>query len=96
MTVIDWHEEVKEYKKQYDEAWADSGNDGISEYIESMLPVYYGEIYTTYHEAIGTPFNIEVEPHHVGLTIDKILLQNLFDEYYDQFTMALHVYEEEE
>lgn len=90
MTVIDWHEEVKEFRRQYDD------DDDVSEYIESMLPVYYGEIYTTYHEAIGTPFNIEIESHHVGLTIDKILLQNLFDEYYGQFMMALHVYEEEE
>jgi|TARA_B100000085_G_scaffold269978_1_gene281925 hypothetical protein len=85
---INWKHEVIEYKSQYDD------DDHISEYIESMLPPYYGEIYTTYHEALGTPFNIEIESHHVGLTLDKILLQNLFNEYYDQFMMALHVYEE--
>ena len=35
----DWAEEVKEYKKQYDD------DEGIHEYIESLLPVYFG-IYT--------------------------------------------------
>lgn len=87
---INWKHEVIEYKSQYDDG------DHISEYIESMLPHYYSEIYTTYHEAIGTPLNIEVESHHVGLTIDKILLSELFNKYYGEFMMALHVYEEEE
>jgi len=85
---INWKNEVIEYKSQYDD------DDHISEYIDSMLPHYYSEIYAAYHEAIGTPLNIEIESHHVGLTIDKILLRNLFDAYYDQFMMALYVYEE--
>ena len=85
---INWKHEVIEYKAQYED------DDHISEYIESMLPHYYSEIYTTYHEAIGTPFNIEVESHHVGLTLDKILLTELFYKYHGEFMMELHVYEE--
>jgi len=86
--TINWKHEVIEYKSQYDD------NDHVSEYIDSMLPHYYSEIYTAYHEAIGTPFNIEIEPRHVGLTIDKLLLEGLFNEYHGQFTMALYAYEE--
>ena len=38
-----WAEEVEEYKKLYDD------DEGIHEYVESLLPVYYGDIYQTYH-----------------------------------------------
>ena len=90
MTVIDWHAEVKEFRRHYDD------EDDISEYIESMLPVYYGEIYTAYHDAIGTPFNIEIHAGHVGLTIDRIMLGFLFEEYFDSFMSAWNEVEEEE
>ena len=86
---INWKHEVIEYKSQYDD------DDHISEYIDSMLPHYYNELYATYLEAIGTPLSMEIEPHHVGLTIDKILQGQLFDKYYGEFTLALYVYEEE-
>jgi len=46
MTVIDWHAEVKEYKQNYDD------DDGIHEYIESLVPQYFGDIYQTYHDEI--------------------------------------------
>jgi hypothetical protein len=91
MTVIDWHEEVKEFRRQYD------NDDDISEYIDSMLPHYYSEIYTAYHEAIGTPLNIEIHAGHVGLTIDRIMLGFLFENYFDSFMSAWNeVVEEEE
>ena len=89
MTVIDWHAEVKEYKEQYDD------EDDISEYIESMLPLYSWEIYTAYHDAIGTPLNIEIHAGHVGLTIDRIMLGFLFEEYFDSFMSAWNELEEE-
>ena len=37
--MIDWEDMVKEYKKQYDD------EDGIHEFIDSLLPVHYGDIY---------------------------------------------------
>ena len=52
--MIDWEDMVKEYKKQYDD------EDGIHEFIDSLLPVYYGDIYSTYHEVIGTPMNLSL------------------------------------
>jgi len=90
MTVIDWHAEVKEFRRQYDD------DDDVSEYVESMLPVYYGEIYTAYHDAIGTPLNIEISACHVGLTIDRIMLGFLFEEYFDSFMSAWNKVVEEE
>ena len=69
---IDWSEEVKEYKKQYDD------DDGIHEYVESLLPVYYGDIYQTYLDVIGTTLNIVISEVHIGMTIDKILLWDMY------------------
>ena len=77
-----WAEEVEEYKKQYDD------DEGIHEYVESLLPVYYGDIYQTYHELLGTPLNIEIEEQHVGISFWKILNHDINVVYYDLFMEA--------
>ena len=41
---MNWNEEVEEYKKQYDD------EDGIYEYVESLVPVYYGDISNTFND----------------------------------------------
>tara|TARA_R100001510_G_C7638246_1_gene196100 strand:+ start:654 stop:941 length:288 start_codon:yes stop_codon:yes gene_type:complete len=87
---INWEHEVIEYKAQYDD------DDYIVEYVESMLPIYYGDIYTTYHQVIGTPLNIEIEQKHVGQTIDKIMNWHIFEEYMIKFMAEFNEYEEEE
>lgn len=83
---IDWTEEVKEYKKQYDD------DNGIHEYIESLLPVYYGDIYQTYHDVIGTPLNIDVE----GVPLWRIMNAHILAEFYPLFYEAWNEAEEEE
>jgi len=88
--MIDWTLEVKEYEKQYDD------EDGIHEYIDSLLPVYYGDIYQTYHDVIGTPLSIEIEPEHVGMAFWKILNYNIAVEYFNSFWKAWNEAEEEE
>ena len=75
----DWAEEVKEYKKQYDD------DEGIHEYIESLLPVYFGDIYQTYHDVIGTYYNKEICEVHAGKTISEILLWDIYIEYSNAF-----------
>ena len=87
---IDWSEAVKEYKKQYDD------DDGIHEYVESLLPVYYGDIYQTYHDVIGTPLNIEISEVHIGMTIDKILLWDIYTEYSNEFWAEYKLSNDEE
>jgi len=89
MTVIDWHAEVKEYKQNYDD-------DGIYEYIESLVPQYFGDIYQTYHDEIGTPLNIEIENHHIGLEIWQIMVSHIFEAYLEKFVEAWNELEQEE
>jgi len=85
-----WAEEVEEYKKQYDD------DEGIHEYVESLLPVYYGDIYQTYHELLGTPLNIEIEEQHVGVSFWKILNRDINIVYYDLFMEAWNEAKDEE
>lgn len=87
---IDWTQEVKEYKKQYDD------EDGIHEYVESLLPIYYGDIYQTYHDVIGTPLNIEIEEQHVGIPFWRIMNHHINIEFYSLFMEAWNEVEEEE
>tara|TARA_R110000824_G_scaffold40715_14_gene121803 strand:+ start:988 stop:1260 length:273 start_codon:yes stop_codon:yes gene_type:complete len=87
---IDWSEEVKEYKKQYDD------DDGIHEYVESLLPVYYGDIYQTYLDVIGTTLNIVISEVHIGMTIDKILLWDIYTEYSNEFWAEYKLSNDEE
>jgi hypothetical protein len=87
---IDWEEEVKEYKKQYDD------DEGIHEYIESLLPQYYGDIYQTYHDVIGTYYNKQITHAHVGMTIDKILLWDIYIEYSNAFWAEYKLSNDEE
>ena len=94
--AIKWDEAVEEYHNHYDgaECMRDSMYN-ISEYVESLLPVYYGEIYSTYHDYIGTPLNIEIEESHVGLSFWQIMNRHLFDEFIGHFMEAFNAYEEE-
>ena len=87
---IDWSEAVKEYKKQYDD------DDGIHEYVESLLPVYYGDIYQTYLDVIGTTLNIVISEVHIGMTIDKILLWDIYTEYSNEFWAEYKLSNDEE
>ena len=80
--MIDWEDMVKEYNKQYDD------EDGIHEFIDSLLPVYYGDIYQTYHDYLGTPLSIEIEEEHVGLPFWKIMTWHIFQEFLGHFTEA--------
>jgi hypothetical protein len=92
----DWQQEVKEFKKQYDQNDYHIIEDGISEYIDSLLPIYYGDIYHTYHDVIGTPLSIEIEPEHVGMAFWHIMNQHIYEEFYSLFMHAWNEAEEEE
>jgi len=87
---IDWSEAVKEYKKQYDD------DDGIHEYVESLLPVYYWDINQTYHDLIGSPLSIEITNTHVGMTFDKIMLWDIYTEYSNEFWAEYKLSNDEE
>ena len=92
---INWTEEVEEYKKQYDD---EDGYrlEAVYEHVESLLPVYYGDIYQTYHDVIGTPLNIEIEPEHVGIAFWKIMNGHILEEFMSLFMEAWNEAEEED
>lgn len=87
---INWKELAKEYKEHYD------NEDGINEYVYGLLPDYYGEIYSTYHEYIGTPFGIEIEESMIGKQFWQIMNDHLFDEFMSHFMEEYSQLEEEE
>ena len=86
----DWEDMVKEYKKQYDD------EDGIHEFIDGLVPIYYGEIYSVYHEEIGTPLGIEIESQHVGLSIWQVMNIDIFNSYWESFHSAWTPFDDEE
>jgi len=83
---IKWDEEVEEYKVQYD------GEDGIFEYVENLVPIYYRDIQNTFNS-----MSVEIAADDVGLTISQVMQKHIFDDYLESFMEAwsLSKYEEE-
>ena len=92
----DWQQEVKQFKKEYNEENYHIIEDGISEYIDGLIPVYYNDIYETYHAVIGTPLTIKIEDHHVGMALWHIMNHQIYEEFYSLFMEAWYEAEEEE
>ncbi len=82
MRGLEVKELVQAYMKNYEDI---HDTDNISEYIDGLLPVYYGEIYNEYHQHIGTPLNIEITQDMVGMAFWQIMNIELYTEYYYQF-----------
>ena len=85
-----WRELVEDYRKGYDD------KSGITEYVESLLPTYYGTVYDEYHRLIGSPMSITIQDDHVGMAIWEIMNLELYDEYYELFMDAFSEIEFEE
>ena len=81
---------VADYKKGYDD------DSGIPEYVESLLPTYYGTVYDEYHRLIGSPMGITIQDNHVGMAIWEIMNLEIYDEYYELFMDAWNSADEEE
>jgi|15BtaG_2_1085339.scaffolds.fasta_scaffold07949_4 hypothetical protein len=90
MSEIDWEVSVKEYQTEY------SNDEGVNEWVESLLPVYYSNIYQAYHDHIGTPLVIEITANDIGLSVWQIMTRELHDEYMECFMEAYNAIEEEE
>lgn len=72
--MIDWKAEVKEYKEQYDD------DDGIHEYIDSLVPIYYYDILKVFND-----MTFKIEEHHVGLSVWQVMTECIYNEYYESF-----------
>ena len=77
--MSNWKDLVEDYKKEYED------ESGVSEYIEHLLPTYYGEVYDEYHRLIGSPMGITIQDDHVGMAIWEIMNLEIYDEYYELF-----------
>ena len=81
--MSNWKDLVEDYKKEYDD------ESGVSEYIEHLLPTYYGEVYDEYHRlGLGSPMAITIQDDHVGMAIWEIMNLEIYDEYYELFMSA--------
>tara|TARA_R110002012_G_scaffold296449_2_gene493781 strand:- start:732 stop:1010 length:279 start_codon:yes stop_codon:yes gene_type:complete len=89
--VIDWKYAVLEYK-----GYNGDDLDNLSEFIESYMPDYYGEIIETYGRIHGSPLGIKITKKMVGLSMWQILNWYIHDEYMEQFMSAWNEAEEEE
>lgn len=87
-----WHEEVKEYKRQYE----DAGYDGeyIHEYIDSLVPIYYGDILRAFNDLQGPSMTFVIGADDVGRPVYNLMQKIIFDEYMEEF-MAHWTGEEE-
>jgi hypothetical protein len=87
--MIDWNEMVNEYFEHYD------NEDGIHEFIDSLVPVYYSEISRVYSEEMGMdPMFIEIEESHVGMQIWRVMSYRIFNHYMTCFMDELEDIEE--
>ena len=81
--MSNWKDLVEDYKKEYDD------ESGVSEYIQHLLPTYYGEVYDEYHRlGLGSPMAITIQDDHVGMAIWEIMNLEIYDEYYELFMSA--------
>tara|TARA_R100000750_G_scaffold58367_1_gene46033 strand:+ start:50 stop:337 length:288 start_codon:yes stop_codon:yes gene_type:complete len=84
---------VLDYMKDNDDVF---DSDKIHEYVDGLLPLYYGQIYHDYHDLIGTPLGIEITQDMVGMEVWQVMNMRLFDEYLTLFMEKLHQITEEE
>ena len=82
--IIDWEGEVKEYKKQYD------GDEWIHEYVDSLVPIYYGDILYAFND-----MTFEIQEHHIGIPVWKVMTECIYNEFYNSFMEAWTPFEEE-
>tara|TARA_R100001594_G_scaffold73379_1_gene107970 strand:- start:26 stop:298 length:273 start_codon:yes stop_codon:yes gene_type:complete len=82
---MNWDEEVKDYKKQYDD------EDGIYEYVESLVPVYYGDISNTFNDMSEL-----ITADEVGVPIWQVMTKHIFNAYLESFMEVWTPFEDEE
>ena len=82
---MNWNEEVEEYKKQYDD------EDGIYEYVESLVPVYYGDISNTFNDMSEL-----ITADDVAVPIWQVMTKHIFNAYLESFMEAWTPFDEEE
>tara|TARA_R100001230_G_C5532173_1_gene65750 strand:- start:194 stop:448 length:255 start_codon:yes stop_codon:yes gene_type:complete len=79
---MNWKEEVKQFKEQYD-----GNEDYIHEYVDGLVPISYADIMDVALETKA--YHYDVGPNHVDEPIWKVLQQAIFAVYLQEFSEAL-------
>lgn len=83
--MIDWEKEVEEYKTQYED------EDGIHEFVESLVPIYYHDILNTF-----TNMTLKINEAHIGLPIWQVMAHFIYESYMEEFMSHWSGFDEEE
>jgi len=86
---IDWEDMVKEYKKQYDD------EDGIHEFIDSLVPVYYYDIFEAFRKYCFSN-NMIISNDDMGLPMWRVMTKYIYEAYYRSFMREWDLFDEEE
>ena len=78
--MIDWTDEVKQYKEQERDGFTQS----VGEWVESLVPIYYNDIINEYVRLCL--MNELIPQSYVGIEVWKFMQVKIFDEYLDLFT----------
>jgi len=82
---INWVDEVAEYKNQYDD------EDGIHEYIDSLVPIYYHDITNAFWQMTSL-----ITDDDVGLPIWQVMTKHIYEAYFEAFMNEWDGFDEEE
>tara|TARA_R110000824_G_scaffold222785_1_gene410551 strand:- start:2021 stop:2272 length:252 start_codon:yes stop_codon:yes gene_type:complete len=82
---MNWKEYVADFKESY------TCESYISEYIDSILPVYYSDIAATFDDMA-----VLINEEHIGLPIWQVMNGYIYDDYYNAFMEEWNGFEEEE
>tara|TARA_R100000329_G_scaffold115910_1_gene95308 strand:- start:91 stop:357 length:267 start_codon:yes stop_codon:yes gene_type:complete len=88
--MIDWSEAVEDYKTQY------TDEDGIHEYVDSLVPIYYGDITQTFMDLRGPSISCKIHEAHVGMPVWRFMQEVIYEEYMGEFMAHWTGFDEEE
>ena len=83
--MIKWDVAVEEYKAQY------TDEDGIHEFIDSLVPIYYYDINKEFQD-----LGFVITQEHVGLRIWQVMTQSIYEAYMEEFMSHWAGFDEEE
>ena len=82
---MNWESHVKEFKANY------SCESQISEYIDSILPIYYYDITAAFSDMAAV-----ISEEDIGLPIWQVMNRYIYEDYYQDFMEEWHRFDGEE
>ena len=92
--MIDWNEAVEDYKTHYEDTG--HSDEYIVEYIDALVPIYYGDIVQTFMSLNGPSMTFRIEGDDVGRPVYNLMQRIIFDEYMGEFMAHWTGFDEED